>query len=79
MNSKTLLLAALGLLSIATLPVAAEAADSFIGPVALHVDNLANPLGIDDPAPRFSWQLQDFILFISHRLKNPVKQLLKTN
>jgi alpha-L-rhamnosidase len=25
----------------------------------LRVDELKSPLGIDDPAPRFSWQLQD--------------------
>src|SRR3954447_2642369 len=29
------------------------------GPVELRVDNLPTPLGIDDPAPRFSWQLRD--------------------
>lgn len=29
------------------------------GPVALRVDNLSTPLGIDDEAPSFSWQLQD--------------------
>ena len=29
------------------------------GPVELRVDNLATPLGIDDRAPRFSWQLRD--------------------
>src|SRR5215469_13145526 len=29
------------------------------GPVELRVDNLKNPLGIDDTAPRFSWQLRD--------------------
>jgi alpha-L-rhamnosidase len=29
------------------------------GPVELRVDNLRTPLGIDDPAPRFSWQLSD--------------------
>jgi alpha-L-rhamnosidase len=28
-------------------------------PVELRVDNLKTPLGIDDPAPRFSWQLLD--------------------
>jgi alpha-L-rhamnosidase len=27
--------------------------------VELRVDNLANPLGIDDPTPAFSWQLHD--------------------
>ena len=29
------------------------------GPVELRVDNLPAPLGIDDLAPRFSWQLRD--------------------
>src|ERR1700751_4236366 len=29
------------------------------GPVELRVENLKTPLGIDDPAPRFSWQLRD--------------------
>jgi len=29
------------------------------GPVELRVDNLKTPLGIDDPAPKFSWQLYD--------------------
>ncbi|WP_109484333.1 alpha-L-rhamnosidase [Occallatibacter savannae] len=29
------------------------------GPVHLQVDNLDRPLGIDDAAPRFSWQLSD--------------------
>ncbi len=28
------------------------------GPVELRIDNLKSPLGIDDPAPRFSWQLR---------------------
>ena len=36
---------------------AATAAET--GPVELRVDDLATPLGIDDPAPRFSWQLHD--------------------
>jgi alpha-L-rhamnosidase len=31
----------------------------FIGPVELRVDNLKTPLGIDDLAPMFSWQLRD--------------------
>ncbi|MGP8253618.1 MAG: family 78 glycoside hydrolase catalytic domain [Terracidiphilus sp.] len=30
-----------------------------VGPVELRVDNLPNPLGIDDPAPKFSWRLHD--------------------
>ncbi|HUN86469.1 MAG TPA: family 78 glycoside hydrolase catalytic domain [Terracidiphilus sp.] len=29
------------------------------GPVELRVDDLKTPLGIDDAAPRFSWQLND--------------------
>ena len=29
------------------------------GPAALQVDNLKTPLGIDDAAPKFSWQLHD--------------------
>jgi alpha-L-rhamnosidase len=29
------------------------------GPVELRTDDLATPLGIDDPAPRLSWQLHD--------------------
>ena len=29
------------------------------GPVKLQVDNLTNPLGIDDAAPSFSWQIED--------------------
>ena len=29
------------------------------GPVRLEVDNLPRPLGIDDAAPRFSWELKD--------------------
>ena len=38
---------------------AASAQQSAKGPVGLQVDNLKTPLGIDDPAPKFSWQLQD--------------------
>jgi alpha-L-rhamnosidase len=30
-----------------------------VGPVELRADNLETPLGIDDPAPSFSWQLND--------------------
>ena len=29
------------------------------GPIELRVDNLVTPLGIDNPAPSFSWQLRD--------------------
>ncbi len=53
---------ALGLVfGMAILPLSAttvrpEAAN---GPVQLRVDDMTTPLGIDDPAPRFSWQLHD--------------------
>ncbi|MDE3149025.1 MAG: alpha-L-rhamnosidase N-terminal domain-containing protein, partial [Acidobacteriota bacterium] len=46
-------------LGAAALPLAAQAGAGFAGPVVLRVDNLETPLGIDDSAPRFSWQLQD--------------------
>ncbi len=47
------------LLWSALLPVAAQEVTAPLGPVALRVDNLPNALGIDDPSPRFSWQLND--------------------
>jgi alpha-L-rhamnosidase len=37
----------------------AAQAPSTRGPVDLQVSNLKTPLGIDEPAPRFSWRLQD--------------------
>jgi alpha-L-rhamnosidase len=46
-------------LSVATGPVFAQQAATTTGPVELRVDNLTNPLGIDDPTPKFSWQLRD--------------------
>lgn len=46
-------------LAMAALPAVAQKAPEFKGPVHLQVDNLKAPLGIDDPAPRFSWQLRD--------------------
>jgi len=46
--------------SAALLPfVAAHAQAQATGAVELQVDNLKTPLGIDDPAPKFSWQLRD--------------------
>ena len=39
--------------------MATMAARAAAGPVELRVDNLKTPLGMDDPAPLFSWQLQD--------------------
>ncbi len=46
-------------LAVAALPAAAQRAVELSGPVHLEVDNLKTPLGIDDPAPLFSWQLRD--------------------
>ena len=46
-------------LGAAVLGLNALQAMALTGPVALQVDNLKTPLGIDDPSPRFSWQLQD--------------------
>ena len=40
-------------------PAVAQQAVTTTGPVELRVDNLKSPLGIDDPAPKFSWQLRD--------------------
>jgi alpha-L-rhamnosidase len=53
-------LVALGaILGAAAAPLAAAQAPAFTGPVELRVDSLKTPPGIGDPAPRFSWQLQD--------------------
>jgi alpha-L-rhamnosidase len=41
------------------LPAPPAAAPGTGKPVRLTCDSLSNPLGIDDIAPRFSWQLQD--------------------
>src|ERR1035441_6418402 len=46
-------------LGAAAVPLAPLQAAVFTGPVELRVDDLHTPLGLDDPAPRFSWQLQD--------------------
>jgi len=46
-------------LGVAALPLAASNTPEFAGPVELRVDALRTPLGIDDPSPRFSWQLRD--------------------
>src|SRR3954469_2460867 len=45
-------------LGLASLPSFSQA-PAARGPMELRVDNLRTPLGIDDPAPRFSWQLRD--------------------
>jgi alpha-L-rhamnosidase len=44
--------------AISATPVFAQM-DTKTGPAKLQVDNLETPLGIDDPAPSFSWQLDD--------------------
>ncbi len=46
-------------LSVAAGPALAQHAAKPTGPVELRVDNLNDPLGIDDPTPQFSWQLRD--------------------
>jgi alpha-L-rhamnosidase len=46
------------MLGAAGLPMAAQQA-AFVGPVELRVDEMKAPLGIDDAAPRLSWQLAD--------------------
>ncbi|HEV2136635.1 MAG TPA: family 78 glycoside hydrolase catalytic domain [Terracidiphilus sp.] len=48
---------ALGMLALPA--IAQNAASGATGPANLRVDNLNTPLGIDDSAPRFSWQLRD--------------------
>jgi alpha-L-rhamnosidase len=59
MNAGWISKTACGLLlsAVATLP--AQNPSEAAGPVELQVDNLQTPLGIDDAAPRFSWQLHD--------------------
>ena len=46
------------ILAIATSPLFGQSTPAR-GPAELRIDNLRTPLGIDDPAPRFSWQLRD--------------------
>ena len=46
-------------LATLTLPLLAVSSSAITGPVELRVDDLKTPLGIDDPSPRFSWQLKD--------------------
>ncbi len=54
-----ILLVLCGLAVMVLAPMKAVAESAFTGPVQLRVDNLKNPLGIDDPAPSFSWRLHD--------------------
>jgi alpha-L-rhamnosidase len=54
-----LVLAAMGLPLISLAALAANAPAQNVGPLISGVDNLMTPLGLDDPAPRFSWQLLD--------------------
>jgi alpha-L-rhamnosidase len=59
MKNPFLDLIALGVVLSAVAGVSAQRPAETAGPVALEVDNLETPLGIDDPAPKFSWQLLD--------------------
>jgi alpha-L-rhamnosidase len=56
---RTFLALGAALLPVAVLTASAQKNPEFTGPVELRVDDLQTPLGIDDPSPRFSWQLQD--------------------
>ena len=47
------------ILSVAAMPVFAQQAATTTGPVGTARRQSENPLGIDDPAPKFSWQLRD--------------------
>ncbi|MGB8261446.1 MAG: family 78 glycoside hydrolase catalytic domain [Terracidiphilus sp.] len=58
-NSAVLLLALAAALPLAAAPAANAPVRPAAGPVELRIDNLKAPLGIDDPAPSFSWQLRD--------------------
>jgi alpha-L-rhamnosidase len=60
MKTALTLCAALVLTLASSFPAQAQSAPApQTGPTALRVDDLATPLGIDDPAPRLSWQLSD--------------------
>jgi len=48
-----------GFILTAAAGLAAQQPATTAGPMNLQVDNLKAPLGIDDPAPHFSWHLQD--------------------
>jgi alpha-L-rhamnosidase len=54
-----LILSALCGFALSAVSSVAQQAPKESGPAGLQVDNLETPLGIDDPAPRFSWQLWD--------------------
>ena len=61
---RVVLSAAMGIVTSVTMhsmPVTATPARAIsIGaPVKLQTDNLPTPLGLDDPAPQFAWQLKD--------------------
>jgi alpha-L-rhamnosidase len=60
MNHGLMVRAGWGLVAVAmVLPLAGRADLVVAGPVELRVDDLKTPLGIDNGAPRFSWQLSD--------------------
>ena len=47
------------LLAFVVVPTTLASPPSSGKPVHLTCDSLSNPLGMDDPSPLFSWQLQD--------------------
>ncbi|MGA2218047.1 MAG: family 78 glycoside hydrolase catalytic domain, partial [Terracidiphilus sp.] len=60
MNNGLMVRASWGLVAFAMmLPLAGWADAVVAGPVELRVDDLKTPMGIDDSAPRLSWQLSD--------------------
>lgn len=60
MNLRRTLVSALLCFAIGSAPIVRAASKNVeSGPVELRVNNLTAPLGIDDPAPKFSWQLRD--------------------
>lgn len=59
MSRKALNVVLCGILSAAVAQLCGAQQRTVRGPAELQVDNLEKPLGIDDPAPHFSWQLHD--------------------
>jgi alpha-L-rhamnosidase len=59
MNIRSISTIVFGFLLSAAAALPAQNVQSATGAADLEVDNLRTPLGIDDPAPKFSWQLHD--------------------
>jgi alpha-L-rhamnosidase len=58
-NAPICLVVCVCLLSFTRVAVPQQSTAGAAGPTELQVDNLKTPLGIDDPTPKLSWQLQD--------------------